>query len=117
MELQRYESSLICDNQGRIMPTILAKPILGSRAIQIARDNLKLEEKVLISFRDYPAISLEQRGTDAGVNKQKVARTLLKMAEQKLVRKFRTNWELTKEGERALEIIENGAGFVPEIDA
>lgn len=117
MELQRYESSLICDNQGRIMPTILAKPILGSRAIQIARDNLKLEDKLLISIRDYPAISLEQRGTDAGVNKQKVARTLLKMAEQKLVRKFRTNWELTKEGERALEIIENGAGFVPEIDA
>lgn len=117
MELQRYESSLICDNQGRIIPTILAKPILVTRAIQIARDNLKLEDKLLLSIRDYPAISLEQRGTDAGVNKQKVARTLLKMAEQKLVRRFRTNWELTKEGERAIEIIENGDGFVPEIDA
>lgn len=116
MELQRYETSLICDNQGRIMPTILAKPILATRAIQIARDNLKLEDKLLFSVRDYPAMSLEQRGTDAGANKQKVARTLLKMAEQKLVRRFRTNWELTKEGERALEIIENGGGFVPEID-
>ncbi len=118
MELQRYESSLICDNQGRIIPTILAKPILVTRAIQIARDNLKLEDKLLFSIRDYPAISLEQRGTDAGgVHKQKVARVLQKMAEQKLVRKFRTNWELTKEGERALEIIEKGDGFVPEIDA
>jgi len=116
MELQRYESALICDNQGRIIPTILAKPVLVTRAIQIARENLKLEDKLLFSIRDYPAISLEQRGTDAGANKQKVARTLLKMAEQKLVRKFRTNWELTKEGERALEIIENGDGFVPEID-
>lgn len=118
MELQRYETSKICDNQGRIMPTILAKPILMTRAVQLARENLKLEDKLLISIRDYPAISLEQRGTDAGgVHKQKVARVLQKMAEQKLVRKFRTNWELTKEGERALEIIENGDGFVPEIDA
>jgi hypothetical protein len=116
MELQRYETSLICDNQGRIMPTILAKPILMARAAQLAKENLKIEDKLLISIRDFPAISLEQRGSDAGgVNKQKVGRVLQKMAEQKLVRKFRTNWELTKEGERALEIIENGGGFVPEI--
>lgn len=117
MELQKYESSMICDNQGRIIPTILAKPVGTLRATQIIRDKLKLEDKLLFSIRDYPAISLEQRGADAGVNKQKVARTLVKMAEQKLVRRFRTNWELTKEGERAIEIIENGDGFVPEIDA
>ena len=116
MELQRYESSLICDNQGRIMPTILAKPLLQTRAVQLARENLTLEDRLLLNVRDYPAISLEQRGTDCGrVNKQKVARVLLKMAEQKLVRKFRTNWELTKDGERAIEIIENGGGFAPEI--
>jgi hypothetical protein len=115
MELQRFESETIRDNQGRIIPTVLAKPILMTRAMQIARDNLKLEDKLLFSIRDFPSISLEQRGTDAGANKQKVARTLQKMAEQKLVRKFRTNWELTKEGERALEIIENGDGFAPEI--
>lgn len=116
MELQRYETALICDNQGRVMPTILAKPILMSRASQLAKENLKLEDKLLFSIRDFPAISLEQRGTDAGgVNKQKVGRVLQKLAEQKLVRKFRTNWELTKEGERAIEIIENGGGFVPEI--
>lgn len=117
MELQRYETSLICDNQGRIMPTILAKPILVTRAIQIARDNLKLEDKLLMSIRDYPAMSNEQRGADAGgVHREKVRRALIKMAEQKLVRKFRTNWELTKDGERALEIVEKGAGFAPEID-
>jgi hypothetical protein len=98
------------------MPTILAKPMLMARATQLARENLSLEDRLLFSVRDYPAISLEQRGTDAGgVHKQKVARVLLKMAEQKLVRKFRTNWELTKEGERALDIIENGGGFVPEV--
>jgi hypothetical protein len=116
MELQRYETSQICDNQGRIIPTILAKPLLMARASQLARDNLRLEDRLLFSIRDFPAISLEQRGTDCGgVNKQKVGRVLQKMAEQKLVRKFRTNWELTKDGERAIEIIENGGGFVPEI--
>lgn len=117
MELQRHESSLICDADGRLIPTILAKPLAGLRAAQLAKENLTLEDKLLISIRDYPAISLEQRGTDIGrVHKMKVKRTLEKMAEQRLVRKFRTNWELTKEGERALEIIENGGGFVPEID-
>lgn len=118
MELQRHESSLICDADGRIIPTILAKPLAGLRAVQLAKENLTIEDKLLISIRDFPAISLEQRGTDIGrVHKMKVKRTLEKMAEQRLVRKFRTNWELTKEGERALEIIENGGGFVPEIDA
>jgi hypothetical protein len=117
MELQRHESNLICDADGRLIPTILAKPLAGLRAAQLAKENLTLEDRLLISIRDYPAISLEQRGTDIGrVHKMKVKRTLEKMAEQRLVRKFRTNWELTKDGERALEIIENGAGFVPEID-
>jgi hypothetical protein len=99
-----------------VIPTILAKPLLMARASQLARENLSLEDRLLFSVRDYPAISLEQRGTDCGgIHKQKVARVLQKMAEQKLVRKFRTNWELTKEGERAIEIIENGGGFVAEI--
>jgi hypothetical protein len=70
MELQRYETSLICDNQGRVMPTILAKPILMARAAQLAKENLKLEDKLLISIRDFPAISLEQRGTDCGRREQ-----------------------------------------------
>jgi hypothetical protein len=117
MELQRYETDKICDNQGRIMPTILAKPILQLRASQLAKENLTLEDRLLIGIRDYPAISLEQRGSDAGgVHKEKVRRVLAKMADQKLVRRFRTNWELTRDGERAIEIIENGGGFVPEID-
>jgi hypothetical protein len=116
MELQRYETSLICDNQGRLMPTILAKPMLMARAAQLAKENLTLEDRLLLNVRDYPAISLEQRGTDCGrIHREKVRRTLNKMAEQKLVRKFRTNWELTKDGERAVDIIENGGGFVPEI--
>ena len=115
-ELERFETPSIVDAKGRKMPTILAKPMLVARAIQLAKEALKLEDKLLLSVRDNPSISLEQRGTDVGgVNKQKVGRTLQKMAEQKLVRKFRTNWELTKDGERAVEIIENGAGFAPEI--
>ena len=115
-ELERFESESIKDAKGRLMPTILAKPMLRARASQLATENLTLENRLLISIRDNPALSNEQRATDCGAYKEKVRRALIKMAEQKLVRKFRTNWELTKDGECALEIIEKGDGFVPEID-
>ena len=116
-ELAKHESTKLCDNQGRIMPTILAKPVLRIRAMEIATANLSLEDKLLLSIKRDPEISMAQRGVNVGINhRQKVKRAIEKLANQKLVRLFRTMWELTKEGERAVEIIENGGHFVPEID-
>jgi hypothetical protein len=116
-ELARHESAKICDMQGRIMPTVLAKPVLRSRAMEIAVANLSLEDKLILNIQQNPGISLAQRGVDVGLShKQKVKRAIEKLEQQKLVRRFRTNWELTKEGERAAEIITNGGKFVPEID-
>ena len=115
-ELQRYETDLIRDAKGRRMPTILAKPMLQMRAMQIASENLSIEDKLLLSIHGNPALSLAERAVQVGVNhKQKVARLLIKLAEQKLIRKFRTNWELTKEGDRAVEMITSGDRFAPEI--
>ena len=115
-ELQRYETDLIRDAKGRRMPTILAKPMLQIRAMQIASENLSIEDKLLLSIHGNPALSLAERAVQVGVNhKQKVARLLIKLAEQKLIRKFRTNWELTKEGDRAVEMITSGDRFAPEI--
>lgn len=117
-ELARHESEKLCDNQGRIMPTVLAKPVLRMRAMEIATAALSLEDKLLLSVRREPEISFAQRGVNVGLNHpQKVKRALEKLEKQKLVRRFRTNWELTKEGERAVEIIENGGKFAAEIDA
>lgn len=116
-ELARHESALICDNQGRLMPTILAKPVLRMRALEIATANLTLEDKLLLSVRREPEVSYAQRGVNVGLNHpQKVKRALEKLENQKMVKRFRTNWELTKDGERACEIIDNGGHFAAEID-
>ena len=116
-ELQRFETDSIRDAKGRRMPTILAKPMLQARAIEISRQNIKAEDKLLYSVRDEPALSLADRGVAIGVDhKMKVKRLLEKLEQQKLIRRFRTNWELTKEGEKAIEILEKGGGFAPEID-
>jgi hypothetical protein len=115
-ELQRLETELLKDAKGRLMPTILAKPLLQTRAMQISSENMKAEDKLLLSIEADPAISLAQRAVNIGVgHKQKVVRMLEKMETQKLVRRFRTNWELTGQGEKAVEMIKNGGSFAPEI--
>ena len=115
-ELQRHESLKLLDRKGRSIPTILAKPLLQMRAMQIATENLKIEDKLLISVKYNPEIPLAQRGVDVGLNhKQKVVRMLEKLEGQKLIKRFRTNWELTAEGKRAVDILESGGRFAPEI--
>jgi hypothetical protein len=115
-ELQRFESDSIMDAKGRRMPTILAKPMLTMRAAQVAQENMTMEDKILLSINDKPDLSLSERAAHVGApHKMKVARALEKMAGQKLIRKFRTNWELTRDGERAVEIINGGGRFAPEI--
>ena len=43
-------------------------------------------------------------------------RALKRLSEQKLIRRFRTNWELTKGGEKAVEIITSGGKFAPDLE-
>jgi hypothetical protein len=115
-ELQRYETDRIRDAKGRLMPTILAKPVLQMRAMELAAQNLTAEDRILISVHRDPAISLAERAVQCGLgHKQKAARILQRLQDQKLVRRFRTNWELTADGERAVRMIENGDGFAPEV--
>jgi hypothetical protein len=90
--------------------------------MQIASENLSQEDKTLLSIADAPAISVRERCVTAGVllgdgraHKSKMDRILKKLSEQKLIRKFRTNWELTKDGERAVEMLASGKPFAKEI--
>lgn len=122
LELQRHESALICDSNGRVIPTILAKPLLEIRALQIASENLSREDRVLLSIADAPALSIRDRCVACGMTLADgraatgpMTRIFKKLAEQKLIRKFRTNWELTKEGERAVEMIQSGEPFAKEV--
>lgn len=122
MELQRHESSQICDADGRLIPTILAKPLAEIRALEIATENLSQEDKTLLSIDTAPAVSIAERCVQTGVllaggkaHKSKMDRILKKLSEQKLIRRFRTNWELTKDGERAVEMLRSGQPFAKEI--
>jgi hypothetical protein len=116
LELQRHESEAICDSKGRLIPTILAKPMLTMRAQEVASENLKVEDRLLLNIADAPNLSLGERAAALGLpHKMKVARLLEKLESQKLIRRFRTNWELTKDGERAVEMIQSGDGFAADI--
>jgi hypothetical protein len=122
LELQRHESDKIRDAKGRLIPTILAKPLLEQRAMQIATENMTLEDKTLLTIEDGPQLSIRERCVQAGVlladgraHKSKMDRILKKLAEQKLIKRFRTNWELTKDGERAVEMLRSGQSFAKEI--
>ena len=115
-ELQKYETDRLRDAKGRLMPTVLAKPMLAMRKMDVAEENMSIEDKLLLSIESHPERTQRDRARDIGnVHHSKVQRTINKLAKQKLIRLFRTNWELTKDGERAVEIIKNGGSFAVEI--
>ena len=115
-ETRRVESDRIMDAKGRRMPTVLAQPMLTMRKIDLARENMSIEDKLLLSIDDHPELSQRERAADVGLNHhQKARRFLEKMYKQKLIKPFRTNWELTADGKRAVEIIRKGGHFAVEI--
>lgn len=122
-ELEKYECDQLRDSKGRLMPTILAKPLLTLRATQIARETLTMEDRTLLSIQDAPGLSIADRCLSVGMtlengsaHKSGMHRIFKRLSEQKLIRKFRTNWELTKDGERAVEMIQNGEKFSTDLD-
>lgn len=122
MELQKFECDRLKDRKGRIMPTILAKPLSNLRALQIAQDTLSREDHLLLNIDSNPALSLRDRCValrminDKGeANVGGIQRLLKRLTEQKLIKKFRTNWELTDPGKKAVAMIENGSPFAEEI--
>lgn len=115
LELERYETDKIKDRKGRKMPTILAKPLLVTRAMQIAQEALSNEDRLLLSIHANPAQSTRDRCVECGmVSENGKAKTGLyskvidRLCSDKLIKKFRRNWELTEAGERAVKMIENG---------
>ncbi len=118
-ELQRHETARLADSQGRLIPSILAKPLLEARAIELVTQELSTEDKLLINIQHHPAMSQRERcvaiGLTAGA-RATIRRTLAKLEKQKLIRRFRTNLELTKDGEKAVEMILQGRELAKEMD-
>jgi len=114
LELERKECPRLADKNGRIIPTILAKPVLSLRATQIAREALAIEDQLLLNIHDDPNLSQRQRCVALGLvrpngeaNTSRMSDIIGRLSKQKMIRKFRSRWELTKDGERAVdEIIE-----------
>jgi len=115
-ELERYESDSIKDSKGRLMPTILAKPLLMQRAMELAKASMSLNDQVLMSIFDYPNLSLDGRAQRCGnPHKMQISRELKKLQEDKMIKEFRHGYfELTSDGERAYEMLKDDLNaFVP----
>lgn len=107
-ELKRYECERIKDRKGRLIPTILAQPVLNMRATQIARETLSLEDQTLIMIHDKPGDTKATRAAALGIAPTRYQRIIEELAKQRLIRKFRRKWELTKDGQRAVDEITDG---------
>ena len=116
LELEGYTSDSLKDRKGRHIPTILAKPVLEMRATQIARDSISLEDRLLLNISDDTALTKRQRAEALGISPTRCQRMIDKLREQKLIKKFRAKYELTKDGERAVQEIISGQEQPPEAD-
>lgn len=113
LETKTYDE--LKDAKGRQMPTILAKPVIDERKIQIMRRNLSDEDLLLINIEKHPDRSVADRCedllmvNDKGVpKKSSLQGVLMRLKEQKLIKRFRTRWELTKDGKKAVALIRGG---------
>ena len=123
LELERKECPRLTDKNGKIIPTVLAKPVLQMRATQLVRERLSVEDKFLLSLHDAPEMSQRERCRALGIMRRdgepdtaKIGRIIKGLAKQKLIRPFRTKWELTKDGERAVTEIMGGQTPPAETD-
>jgi hypothetical protein len=123
LELHKVENAKIHDKHGRIMPSVVAGPISELRAVELAAETLSREDKILLSIGSHPAISIIERCTQVGLvgengnaQKSSMHRALERLVKQKLIKRFRSNWELTSEGGRAVEMLHEGLPFSQELD-
>lgn len=115
IELQRVECEKIRDHKGRVMPTILAKPVLELRATQIARETLKLEDQLLLNISDDEGLSIRERCRAMGMVRDdgepetsRMSRLLERLRADKMIKKVRRKWVLTDAGKKEVEAIIEG---------
>lgn len=118
-ELKGVESAKIKDSRGRVMPTVMAIPLLETRAMEIATLAVSMEDRLLLNIERYDAQSIRQRCVEIGMvssagkaNSTGLSRMLEKLRGEKLITRLRSNWLLTPKGEEAVEIIKNGGSIV-----
>ena len=117
-EVKGVESDRVRDSKGRIMPTVMAIPLMETRAMEIATMAVSMEDRLLLNLERYDAMSVRQRCVEIGMvnrdgkaNSTGLTRMLGKLQDEKLVERLRSNWRLTAKGKEAVEIIHNGGSF------
>jgi hypothetical protein len=60
-EMKGVQSELVKDSKGRIMPTVMAVPLLEARAMQIAEMAVSMEDRLLLNIEANDAQSIRQR--------------------------------------------------------
>jgi hypothetical protein len=120
-ELERYTSETLKDRKGRLIPTVLAKPLFETRANDLATQTLTDENRLLLNIDQWPGQSVADRAVELRLvlangkpHKSRVHKLLMRLRDQKLIKSFRSNWELTADGKRAVEMIQNGDDFATE---
>lgn len=121
-ELVGITSDKVKDAKGRLMPTVMARPLLMTRALQIAVESMSIEDRLLLNIAAYEAQSMADRCVEIGLvnsdgkaKKTNLVRVLEKLEREKLIQRFRTNWELTAKGQRAVDILNGGGEFAEEL--
>lgn len=115
LELQRVECEKIRDHKGRVMPTILAKPVLELRANQIARETLRMEDQLLLNISDDEGLSVRERcralglvRDDGEAETSRMSRLLDRLRMDKMIKKVRRKWVLTDAGKAEVKAIIEG---------
>jgi hypothetical protein len=118
-EVKGVESDRVRDSKGRIMPTVMAIPLMEVRALEIATMAVSMEDRLLLNIEQYDAQSIRQRCVEIGLvnakgkaNHTGLTRMLEKLRDEKLVNRLRSNWRLTTKGEEAVQIIKDGGSIV-----
>lgn len=118
-EIKGVESDRVRDSKGRIMPTVMAIPLMEYRALEIATGAVTMEDRLLLNVEQYDAMSIRQRCVEIGMvnsagkaNHTGLTRMLEKFQGEKLVNRLRSNWMLTEKGAKAVQIIKDGGSIV-----
>lgn len=122
-ELKGVESDKVRDSKGRIMPTVMAVPLMETRRLEIATLAVSMEDRLLLNIEAYEGQSIADRCVEIGLinaaggaKRTTMVRMLEKLQGEKLIERLRSNWRLTAKGEEAVTIIKNG-GFSVDPDA
>jgi hypothetical protein len=109
-ELLAKQSEQLKDRKGRLIWTVIARPITDEEEATREEQTKMNEERVLVRMCKEPDLSMikiaERLGwlyANGHPNKSRVERIIRKLATAKLAKKTRDGWELTKEGEKAAQ--------------